>query len=94
MRVPFSPYLIPRGRAAAKEFGSFTTAHRGGREAPIFFKIVFLSVFSSVFSVTSVVSLPRSFRTPRKRPFAVSFRMRGNKRKQSKTANEPRQIED
>jgi hypothetical protein len=25
---------------------------------------------------------------------AVSFRMRGNKRKQSKTANEPRQIED
>jgi hypothetical protein len=32
--------------------------------------------------------------TKRIRPFAVSFRMRGNKRKQSKTLNEPCQIED
>src|SRR5580765_7398338 len=51
---------------------SAQSSQRGEREVPIFSKIVFLSVFSSVFSVTSVVSFLRSFRTSSKGPLSLN----------------------
>ena len=51
MRVPFSSYLMPRGRAAAKEFGSFTTERTEfteGERGSDFVKIVSLCLFLCV----------------------------------------------
>src|SRR5580765_8069588 len=77
MRVPFSSYLMQRGSKRIRIIHHRAhRAHRGRRErereVPIFSKIVFLSVFSSVFSVTSVVSFLRSFRTSSKGPLSLN----------------------